>query len=109
MKEDNTNSEDSSDADDATVAIWGNRRAHGAAGAGDAPAVDIWGSTPAEAARTDQPDSVDPPPDLWGDGGRSRDGGERSQGDRPVRFLMPATWAATPKRKPGWFRRLRKW
>jgi hypothetical protein len=108
MEEGDT-TQDSSDAEDATVTIWGERRARGTAGAGDVPTVDIWGSAPVEAAGTAEPDPIDPPPDLWGDGGKPREGRQRSQGDKgPIRPLLPTTWAATPKRRLGWIRRLRR-
>jgi hypothetical protein len=108
MEEGETN-QDSSDAEDAIVTIWGQRPASGPARAGDAAAVDIWGSAPVEAAATDEPDPIDPPPDLWGDGEKRRAGREPNQGDPgPIQFLLPSTWAATPKRRRGWVSRLRR-
>jgi hypothetical protein len=111
MEEGDTTPDSSDDeSDDATVTIWGEpQAARRTAGADDAPSVDIWGSAQVEAAATDEPDPVDPPPDLWGDGGTPRERRQRRQGDPgPIRPLLPATWVATPKRKSGWISRLRR-
>jgi hypothetical protein len=121
MEEGGTSSEDSpdasavgdtdenGDADDTNVGIWGARRAQGTAGARDTVSVDIWGSARAEKEDPLGLESVEPPTDLWGDGAKPRVSAGRAPGDnRPVRFVLPATWAATPKRKPGWILRRRR-
>jgi hypothetical protein len=111
MENGDTTSEDSSEAqaDDAAAAMWGARRARGTPGPADAPPVDIWGSAPAATEGPSDPDPADPPPDLWGDGPAPRESRERTEGkDRSARFVLPPTWAATPKRKPGWILRRRR-
>jgi hypothetical protein len=113
MEEGDTTSQDPADADaeadDATVAIWGTQRSHGTSGRGDAPSADIWGSAPAEKVESEEPDPVDPPPDLWGGGSTPRQSRERAEGDDlPARFTLPPAWVATPKRKPGWLLRRRR-
>ena len=115
MKEADTTNQGSPDPADVAMTIWGERLAPRPKEAGGATPLEIWGPALQVAAETDEQDPVDPEPDLWGegDGRRPRERHERRhgsarQGRVPIRLLLPAAWAAPPKRRSGWRQRFRR-